>query len=129
MTGQFLFADGDNQASGDTISPGEYALALCRHAEALLLQAEATQEGQWMVDAIECYEDALEADPELLEPYLALAHLWLLHGEPVQARAFLDKAMDLSPFDPQVQSMWLELKQAPPVTAPDPESDSEGDTQ
>lgn len=94
------------------MKPSDYAQEMCLLGSALLQQAEVTQEGEWMVEAIDAYHAAIEADSDLLEPYLALGYLWLLHGQPEQARPFLAKAMDLSPFDPYVQHLWKDFEAA-----------------
>ena len=92
------------------MNPSEYARELCLQAAQLLRQAELTHEGLWMQDAIECYVQALEADPECLEPCLALAWLWLWQGQPEPARFFLSRAQVLAPFDQAVHELWQQFE-------------------
>ena len=106
-------------------APSEYAREMCLLAAALLQQAEATGEVGWMLDAIDCYQAALEADPELLEPYLALAWLWLWHGQSEMARPFLRTALQLAPFDEQVQSLWAEVESGAVTQAPETDTKEE----
>lgn len=92
------------------MNPSEYAQEMCRLGAALMQQADVTQEGEWMAEAIDCYHLALESDPELLDPYLVLGYLFLHNAQPEVARAFLNKALVLSPFDDQVHELLAELE-------------------
>lgn len=98
--------------------PQDYAQDLCQMAAALLQQADATGEGSWMEDAIECYQQAMVYDPDLIEPYLALAYLWLQHQQPEAARPFLLKAQAVDPFDPQLHHLWESLESVVQEIAP-----------
>jgi tetratricopeptide (TPR) repeat protein len=98
--------------------PQDYAQDLCLMAAALLQQAEATGEGSWMEDAIECYQQAMAYDPERIEPYLALGYLSLLHQQPETARPFLLKAQAIDPFDPQLHGLWDTLESVAQEIAP-----------
>ena len=92
------------------MNPRVYAQEQCLLAEALLQQAESTREGEWFLDALDCYLAAMELDPDYLEPYLALAHLWLSQGHPQQAQPFLLKAQALDPFDSQLLALWQDFE-------------------
>lgn len=70
------------------MNPREYAQEQCLLAEALLQQAESTREGERFLDALDCYQAAIEIDPDYPESYLALAYLWLSQGHPDQAYPF-----------------------------------------
>lgn len=86
------------------------ALAKCAEAQALLERAAETRESAWMLQAIGCYGEALALAPELVEPYLGLAHLWLYYEQPEQAVPFLRKALDLEPFHPLAQRLWSDAR-------------------
>lgn len=92
------------------MNAAELALAKCEEAALLLDRAAESRESQWMLQAILCYDEAMELDPELLEPYLALGELWLYYEQPEQAVPFVQKALDLEPFDPRAQRLWADLK-------------------
>ena len=86
------------------------ATAKCVEASDLLDRAADSRESQWMLAAILCYDEAMDLDPNLLEPYLALGELWLYYEQPEQAVPFLQKALDLEPFDARAQRLWADLK-------------------
>ena len=90
--------------------PSEFAKGLCVLGQALIEQAQTTQEGEWLHDAIVCYEDAMDADPDLIDPYLALAQICLYQQNAQSARAFLLKAQALDPFDDVLNLLWESLK-------------------
>lgn len=88
----------------------ERARAKCAEAQALLAQAADTRESTWMLQAIDCYGDALKLAPELIDPYLGLGQLWLYYEQPEQAVPFLRKALDLEPFHPCAQRLWADAR-------------------
>jgi tetratricopeptide (TPR) repeat protein len=88
------------------MNPRNYAQEQCLLAAALLQQAESTREGEWFLDALDCYQAAMALDPDYLEPYLAMAWLWLSQGYAQQAHPFLLKAQSLEPFDTQLLALW-----------------------
>jgi len=92
------------------MTPRDYAQEQCLLAEALLQQANSTREGEWFLDALDCYQAAIDIDPDYPEPYLALAYLWLSQGHPEQAHPFLLKAQSLDPFDPQLLALWQDFE-------------------
>lgn len=84
----------------------ERAQAKCAEADALLNRAADTRESQWMLHAIDCYQAALELDPDLSEAYLGLAELWLYYEQPEQAALFVSKALELDGENETALSLW-----------------------
>lgn len=94
----------------DTTYATKRALAKCGEATALLNRAAETRESQWMHHAISCYGEAMELDPELLEPYLALAELCLYYEQPEQALPLVRKALELNAEDARAVALWADLQ-------------------
>ena len=88
----------------------ERALAKCSEASALLNRAADTRESQWMLHAITCYGEAMELNPDLLEPYLALAELCMYYEQPEQALPLLIKTLELDADEPKALQLWEDLQ-------------------
>ena len=81
---------------------------------ALLTEIEAshTPHAQALAQAASLLTRSLEQDPDQVQPYLGLAWLAALCGDPALAHAYLDHAEACAPDFPPLQALRQRLNQA-----------------